>query len=1187
MRHNVSILLGEDMKQFAAYLAKYIHKYGEGNAQEYCQIQSWVKTAEGNMEIKKAELESISDTSFVSTIQDMFSTRLADDTTLPTENIDAELRRHFTNLHQSIVTINNGGDSSSLLLIFYLPLYDSDLCNQMETMLNAISQIQSRYSLMVVGLCHDLKSIIHTSGDQKESAEQEAESIHCQNENIKKLADLCCNSNILDQVVILQNTNTAGYALNLERDSLVRIIGEFSLLVTEKYDTIFTDTARFDKEHPLCSIGLSVLNLDKYYFEDYLLRQSYLHILDREDVSAEKVDINKVAIIANEHLQQHKQLFSDFYKKYIEPRAKQGEPHDSIISKTAPILQEELNEITSHLTDYISSDEFTLPEKKALLAVILGYDDALLKGNLFNQEQLTLDNLDEEVANLFIEQNNRLVSKTTNSNGTTTIKKGPITVCCDEEGKVELPIKRLQQLRSEIRESTNYIRQKTEELDAIDQMTHDAEVSEKRLTEAGFVIDGNVYHFDTTHQEVKFEDTYEPKEVAEPNIDLRDKFTPIKNQGGIGACTVFAITSIFEYILKKNSDEHNDLSESFVYYNVRHADGNETIDTGSSYQDVIKSMGTEGICSEQLHPYTEDLSAVPSDEAYEDGKSRRIIKALNVIIDEKAIKSAIQEGYPVAISLKVYNSFSSTTFSGKGSNINSSGFVTYPTDEEIVSGEFGYHAMVIVGYIDETKHFVVRNSWGKEFGDNGYCYIPYSYICDSDLNRFACIVTEVETTSTKSNAETIIVEGRGDKDTIVQFNMNDARIKASVIKNLIDAEQRKLRIMQGEDNRLRRNYETLMQELGRQSKRKEILSKFQEQLHNQIETTKAEQKRINEEVRPKQLKAFDDETLKWRFYLIGWNVLFLIIWIIGWILYIPDECNSITNVFHGWYDWATSNFGITISVLLTIGVIYAGFYWWSIKSRRKRLEMELEEKSAILAQKVQKLKTTLELAQLKFHIGGMIIDGLLSLKTTLDNKYQAMKSYIGNLSVWQKEEQKATEIMEPLVKNPFIPLLNNETLYKYFKENAESITGGMHLYEYFNNFKLNENEIIAYKHRLKKNILNHITDLLDDFSIYRHIFNTRDYRYLDKVYASAANLLPLLDRKSEPFCIMRSSALTKPQARFLFIKTDPEEKNAWQKEYPQYFNSMPISEDICSVYKIIALRLQPLTIHELIKDSET
>ena len=63
--------------------------------------------------------------------------------------------------------------------------------------------------------------------------------------------------------------------------------------------------------------------------------------------------------------------------------------------------------------------------------------------------------------------------------------------------------------------------------------------------------------------------------------------------------------------------------------------------------------------------------------------------------------------------------------------------------------------------------------------------------------------------------------------------------------------------------------------------------------------------------------------------------------------------------------------------------------------------------------------------------------------------------------------------------------------------------------------------------------------------------------------------------------------LRSAQARFLFIKTDPEEKNAWQKEYPQYFNSMPISEDICSVYKIIALRLQPLTIHELIKDSET
>lgn len=1179
MRHNISILLGEDMKQFATRLAKYIHKYGEGDAQEYCRVQSWMKKSDGMMEIKKAELDCPASSDFVSTLQDMFATRLADDAILDALDYMAELRRHLTKQHQQIVTINNGGDNSSLLLTIYLPLYDIDLCNHVEEIVNAASNIQSRYNILIVGLCHDIRHIIHNDNGDKENAKHYDILDATQKDCIEKLATLCKGSNILDQVVVLQNTNAEGFALSLDKDSIVRIMGELSLLVTEKYDTIFTQAAKFDQDHPLCTLGISVLNLDKYYFEDFLLRQAYLHILDKEDVNAEKVDVNKVAIIADKRLKQHKNLFSDFYRHHIEPLAKQGVPHDNIISQTAPKLQKELESVTSHLTDYINDNNLTLPEKKALLAVILGYDDPLLVGNLFNQEQLTLDNLDEEVANIFISENNKLVSKTTDANGKISIKKGPLTMCCNEDGMVELPIKRLQQLRNEMRESTNYIRQKTEELNAIDQMTHDAEVSEKRFTNAGFVIDGNVYHFDTEHKEIEFEETYEPQLVTKNNIDLREYFTPIKNQGEIGACTVFAVASIFEYILKKNSDENYDLSESFVYYNVRRAKGNEDVDTGSSFQDVIKSMGTEGICTEQLHPYTKNLSAEPSDEAYLDGKSRRIIKALNVAIEENAIKSAIQDGYPVAISLKVYDSFSTTTFSGKGSNVTSSGFVTYPTEAEIDSEEFGYHAMVVVGFIDDTKHFVVRNSWGKEFGDKGYCYIPYSYVCDHELNRFACIVTEVNATSA---GETFIVRGRGDIDTIVQFNTSDAYIKTQIIKNLIDAEQRHLKLMQNDDVRLRKNYETLMQELGRQSKRKEIMANRQTLFQKQIDSAKERQREINEEKRHKILRQFDDETFKIRLCLIGWIVIFFIWWIAGWIVCIPNESNSLTSIFQGWRNWISSGLGITISIFLTSGIICAGFYFWWIKSERRKKEMELEEESANVAQEIHKFQSDLDVLQLRFHVAGMVIDGLLSLKTTLDRKYQAMKSYIGNLSLWQKEEQKATDVIETLVKNPFIPLLDNATLDKYFKDNKENITGEMHLYEYFNGFHLDDNAIIAYKYQLKQNILRHITSLLDEFSIYRHIFNTVDYPYIDKQYASASNLLPLLDRKSEPFCQIRSNAMTKPQATFLFVKTDSREKNAWQREYPQYFSTTPISEDISSTYKILALRLQPLSVNELL-----
>jgi hypothetical protein len=42
--------------------------------------------------------------------------------------------------------------------------------------------------------------------------------------------------------------------------------------------------------------------------------------------------------------------------------------------------------------------------------------------------------------------------------------------------------------------------------------------------------------------------------------------------------------------------------------------------------------------------------------------------------------------------------------------------------------------MLCVGYSDADKVFIVRNSWGESWGDRGYCYIPYDYMTNPDLN---------------------------------------------------------------------------------------------------------------------------------------------------------------------------------------------------------------------------------------------------------------------------------------------------------------------------------------------------------------------------------------------------------------------------------------------------------------------
>ncbi|MBW4584462.1 hypothetical protein G7B40_017935 [Aetokthonos hydrillicola Thurmond2011] len=47
----------------------------------------------------------------------------------------------------------------------------------------------------------------------------------------------------------------------------------------------------------------------------------------------------------------------------------------------------------------------------------------------------------------------------------------------------------------------------------------------------------------------------------------------------------------------------------------------------------------------------------------------------------------------------------------------------------------GGHAVLAVGYDDEEQRFIVRNSWDKEWGMQGYFSMQYAYLLDENLAR--------------------------------------------------------------------------------------------------------------------------------------------------------------------------------------------------------------------------------------------------------------------------------------------------------------------------------------------------------------------------------------------------------------------------------------------------------------------
>lgn len=205
-----------------------------------------------------------------------------------------------------------------------------------------------------------------------------------------------------------------------------------------------------------------------------------------------------------------------------------------------------------------------------------------------------------------------------------------------------------------------------------------------------------------------------------PCIDLRSNWCEIFDQGELGSCTSNSIAGHVRYVLYKYSGPAVHPSRLFIYYNGRLESGLPLDeDTGLSIKDGCKTIKKQGVCDEELWPYNvRKFMNKPSPECYETALKCSNFSYYCVPQTLNHIKQCLAQKNMISFGARLYEGFMSESTS-------KTGVVQMPKDTE---QEIGSHAMCIVGYNDKTNMFAVANSWSEDWGDNGFCYLPYEYV---------------------------------------------------------------------------------------------------------------------------------------------------------------------------------------------------------------------------------------------------------------------------------------------------------------------------------------------------------------------------------------------------------------------------------------------------------------------------
>ena len=205
-----------------------------------------------------------------------------------------------------------------------------------------------------------------------------------------------------------------------------------------------------------------------------------------------------------------------------------------------------------------------------------------------------------------------------------------------------------------------------------------------------------------------------PRDVEFPaawdwrDVEGVDWTTTIRDQRGCGSCVAFATLAVMEAMLKRHHNDATlqpDLSEAHLFF----CGCGDCCGTGWWPSYALNYAKSSGVPDEDCFPYQE--FNLPCSESCSDWHGRAVkVSSWAELLDAGARKQWLATKGPVIGCLAVYRDFYSYT----------DGVYRHSTGDLA-----GYHAICVVGYSEAEQAWICKNSWGIDWGNEGWFKIGY------------------------------------------------------------------------------------------------------------------------------------------------------------------------------------------------------------------------------------------------------------------------------------------------------------------------------------------------------------------------------------------------------------------------------------------------------------------------------